>query len=170
VPEYPNPAFVNRLPDDEFWAAKQVMSFGDEQIRAIVRVAEYSDPEAEAWVTQRLIERRDKIGRAFLTRVLPLDRFRIENGRLVFEDLAAKHGLSAAGDHSVQWSRFDNQSETKTPIPAATTFAVPEPAVESRNGVYFAADIRGGNPDKTVTVYLSSGELGMQVVGVDRTW
>jgi hypothetical protein len=170
VPEYPNPAFVNRLPDDEFWAAKQVMSFGDEQIRAIVRVAEYSDPEAEAWVTQRLIERRDKIGRAFLTRVLPLDRFRIENGRLVFEDLAAKHGLSAAGDHSVQWSRFDNQSETKTPIPAATTFAVPEPAVESRNGVYFAADIRGGNPDKTVTVYLSSGESGMQVVGVDRTW
>ena len=25
VPDYPNPAFRNRLPDDEFWAAKQVI-------------------------------------------------------------------------------------------------------------------------------------------------
>jgi hypothetical protein len=26
-PEYPNPAFSNRLPDDGFWMAKQVMAF-----------------------------------------------------------------------------------------------------------------------------------------------
>ena len=31
---YPNPAFRNRLPDDEFWAAKHVMRFTDEEIRA----------------------------------------------------------------------------------------------------------------------------------------
>ena len=48
VPDYPNPAFLNRLPDDEFWAAKQVMAFTDEQIRAIVKVAEYSDPAGRA--------------------------------------------------------------------------------------------------------------------------
>src|SRR5713101_2087260 len=27
VPEYPNPAFLNRLPDDEFWGAKLVTAF-----------------------------------------------------------------------------------------------------------------------------------------------
>jgi hypothetical protein len=29
VPEYPNPAFLNRLPDDEFWGAKLVTAFTD---------------------------------------------------------------------------------------------------------------------------------------------
>jgi len=60
VPEYPNPAFINRLPDDEFWAAKQVMAFTGEQIAAIVRTGQYSDPRAEKWIIDCLIERRDK--------------------------------------------------------------------------------------------------------------
>ena len=33
----PITAFENRLPDDTFWAAKQVMAFTDEEIRAIVQ-------------------------------------------------------------------------------------------------------------------------------------
>src|SRR5262249_8313330 len=32
-PDYPNSAFASRLPDDEFWAAKQVMAFTDDDIR-----------------------------------------------------------------------------------------------------------------------------------------
>ena len=36
----PIPAFENRLPDDTFWAAKQVMAFSDEEIRSIVRTGE----------------------------------------------------------------------------------------------------------------------------------
>jgi hypothetical protein len=63
VPEYPNPAFTNRLPDDSFWAAKQVIAFTDDQVRAIVKTGEYSDPRAEEYVAKALIERRDKIGR-----------------------------------------------------------------------------------------------------------
>ena len=35
-PNYPIPSFGNRLPDDEFWAAKQVMAFTDEDIRVLV--------------------------------------------------------------------------------------------------------------------------------------
>ena len=34
------PPFANRLPDDTFWAARQVMAFTDEEIRAIVRTGE----------------------------------------------------------------------------------------------------------------------------------
>ncbi len=73
--EYPNPAFTNRLPDDGFWAAKQVMAFTDEQIRAIVATGEYSRKESAEWIANALIERRDKIGRAFFAQVLPLDKF-----------------------------------------------------------------------------------------------
>ena len=170
VPEYPNPAFLNRLPDDEFWAAKQVLNFSDEQVRAIVRAGGYSDPRAEQWVADRLIERRDKIGRVFLTRVLPLDRFAIADGRLVFEDLAAKFGIAPATPYSVQWSRFDNESETKTPLPGETAFSLPAQVESSPLREYFAADIRGADPRKTITVYVRTGHGEVRVVGIDRRW
>ena len=40
---YPNPAFDLRTPGDTYWAAKKVMSFSDEAIRAIVETGQYSD-------------------------------------------------------------------------------------------------------------------------------
>ena len=45
--------FANRLPDDTFWAAKQVMAFTDEEIRAIVQTGQYSKA-AEDWITAAL--------------------------------------------------------------------------------------------------------------------
>lgn len=33
--------FVHRLPDDEYWAARQVMNFTDQEIRAIVETGQY---------------------------------------------------------------------------------------------------------------------------------
>ena len=96
MPEYPNPAFMNRLPDDEFWMARQIVAIRDEEIRAIVETAEYSDKRASDWIARGLIERRDKIGRAVFSKVLPLDRFTIADGRLEWMDLAAQHGLGPA--------------------------------------------------------------------------
>ena len=49
--------FANRLPDDGYWAAKQVMAFSDDDVRAIVQTGQYSK-EAEDWITAALIERR----------------------------------------------------------------------------------------------------------------
>lgn len=170
VPEYPNAAFSNRLPDDAFWAARQVMAFTNEQIRAIVKTGQYSNPEAEKWVADALIARRDKIGKAFLLKVLPLDNFAVADRRLVFEDLGAKYKLAAAREYSVQWSRFDNDVEKKTPIPGSSTFALPGLLRDAGDGEYFAADIQGGDPKKAITVYLRKVSDGVQVVGMDRTW
>ncbi|MCW5979181.1 MAG: hypothetical protein KIT09_13985 [Bryobacteraceae bacterium] len=166
VPEYPNPAFTNRLPDDSFWAAKQVMAFTDEQVRAIVRTAEYSDPAAEKYIADALIERRDKIGRAFFRQVLPLDQFAIQNGELKFVDLEIKHGFAASREYKAEWSTFDNASDRKTPIAGATTFRVP-PVAE---GGYLAVDIHSANAAHGVTVYLRNRHGAMQVVGIDRSW
>jgi hypothetical protein len=169
VPEYPNPAFLNRLPDDEFWAAKQVMNFDDDQIRAVVKSAGYSDPRAEQWVADRLIERRDKIGRAYFKKVLPLDRFRVVDGRLAFEDLAAKYHFAAGEEYSVQWSHFNNEAETKTILPNETMFTIP--ALRGAElDQYFAADIRGADSKKNITVFLHHKNSQIAVVGIDRTW
>lgn len=165
VPEYPNPAFLNMLPDDAFWAAKQVMAFTDEQIHAIVRTGRYSDSRVVDYITKCLIERRDKIGAAYFRPVFPADRFRIERGELKFDDLGVLHGLVKARQYHVQWSVFDNNAFRKTPIPNATSHIIP-----SVNAEYLAADIHGGDPTRAVTVYLRRRGGSDQVVGIDRTW
>lgn len=74
---YPNPAFENCTNLDGYWGAKLVMSFTDEQLEAIVKQGQYSDPEAEAYLLRILKERRDKTGRYWYSRVNPLDKFKI---------------------------------------------------------------------------------------------
>jgi len=166
VPEYPNSAFLNRLPDDVFWAAKQVMAFTDEQIRAIVKTGQYSDPVAEKYVADMLIVRRDKIGKAFLNAVLPLDRFAVREGRLTFVDLAP-----GAGDLKVQWSQFDNETQAKTPI-AGQGPAIPPEILEDGSHRYYAVDIhRSNDSTRSVTVYLRKRSRdSLHVVGIDRHW
>ena len=169
-PNYPNPAFQNRLPDDEFWAAKKVTAFTDEQLRAVVKLSEYSDPRAEKWITDYLIKRRDRIGEVYFEKVLPLDDFRVEGGELQFEDLGVKHGLVRSRSLQAEWSRFDNESEAHTTIAGASGFQLPSAVTGGSNGAYFAARIRGEGGGKTVTVYLRKQAEGFQVVGVERTW
>ncbi len=144
VPEYHNPAFLNRLPDDEFWAAKLVTAFTNDEIRAIVSTGQYENPQSADWVTQCLIERRDKIGKAFFAKLLPFDRFRWENGKLVWDDLGAKTGLLPATDADIAWSDYTEAS-----------------------GVYRHAKITGKkNPKHVIDVYLK----GEKIVGIERHW
>ena len=111
VPTYPNPAFEKMTLRDAFWGAKIVMSFSDEDLRAIVETAQISNPEAEAHLLDVLKTRRDKIGRYWFDRVNPLDRFSIDEasgpplaGRggaegppvLTFDDLAVTGDLASA--------------------------------------------------------------------------
>src|SRR5262249_50188417 len=140
-PEFPNPAFLNRLPDDEFWAAKQVMAFTDDQIRAIVKTGQISNPAAEEYLVNCLIQRRDKIGRAFFAKVLPLDLFKVRNGEIIFEDLAKNYGMGATGPLKVSWSRFDNETEQKTTLEHAAGFTIPVDSIPGSDTTYCAADI-----------------------------
>lgn len=153
VPEYPNPAFLNRLPDDEFWAAKQVMAFTDEEIRALVSTGEISDPKAAAYLTRILIERRDKIGKVYFAKVLPFDRFRVENGQLQWDDLSA-----SVKDAQVSWFRFNNETGEKTAAPALGS------------GGYWLAEISAASrPKQTISVYIrQDGEP--RVIGIERNW
>lgn len=155
---YPNAAFLNRLPDDGFWAAKQIMAFTADEIRAMVETGQFTDPRALEYLTATLVKRRDQIGRYYFERVLPLDRFAIQNGVLHFEDLAERYKFAPKRDYPVQWFSFDNQTGRKTALSGASGTAVPP-------GEFVAAAIGGGN-GKTVHVYLREN----QIVGIERTW
>ena len=165
---YPNPTFLDRLPDDEFWAAKQVMRFTPSQIRVMVESGEYSNPEVVSYLTRVLIERQQKIGRVFFAKVLPLDNFTVRGGRLEFEDLAVKYGFTAPRSFTIDWSRYDNNTRQQAPL-NGSTFEVPREAFETGARDYFCARIRGADPAKTVAVYLRGGPAPT-VVGIDRSW
>lgn len=169
-PNYPVPAFENRLPDDEFWAAKQVMAFPDEQIRALVSSGEYSDPAAEEWLASTLIARRDKIGKAYFAKVLPLDRFAVEAGELRFVDLAVEHGFTPPRRRRFEWSAFDNDTEACTPIPGARDATLPNAVKEAEPGAYFAVRIWAEAEGKSVTVYIRKQQQGYRVAGLGRTY
>lgn len=166
---YPLPAFENRQPGDTFWAARQVMAFTDEEIAAIVQTAHYTDPESPQHLVRCLAERRDKIGRAYFSQVLPLDDFRVENNKLLFTDLEVKHGFRSGRDLTVEWFQFDNTSETLTPLRDTDGFSLPESALRSAPGSYSAVKITGETPEKTVMVYLRHESGGFHVVGLEWT-
>jgi hypothetical protein len=169
-PNYTSAPFDNRLPDDEFWAAKILMTLTDEDIRAVVSTGQYSDSAAEKWITKCLIERRDKIGSHYLSRVLPLDSFRVENNVLEFEDLGVKHGFTVARSFEIHWSTFDNLRETSLAISGADSFQLPVQAQSSQEGSYFLADILGNDPAKRVRVFVRQESAGFKVIGVERNW
>ena len=160
------------LPDDSFWAAKRVMAFTDNEIRAIVKSGQYSDSRAEAWIAKCLIERRNKIGKTYLRKVLPLDRFRVEGPELKFEDLEVQYGFVPSRSYRVQWSEYDNSKDQHRPMgtPVGNDFRIPPAVAGGARNSHFAAKIAGEEPAKAVTVYFRKENEGLRVVGIDRDW
>jgi hypothetical protein len=170
-PNYPNPAFLNRRPDDEYWAAKIVMAFSDADIRSLVETGEYSDPRAADYVVNTLAERRDKIGRTYFAKVLPLDLFRIQNEKLVFEDLAARFNFRDAIEYRISWFKFNNTKGELSPLPGEDSPLLPRQFLSAGEGDYFAARIHAyADEKKCVLVYLRKNSTGAEVVGIERDW
>jgi hypothetical protein len=170
-PGYPNPAFMSRLRDDDYWAAKQVMAFTDDDIRAIVETARFTDPRSTEYIITTLAERRDRIGRTFFSKILPLDHFRVDNEELLFDDLAVRYGFHAPRSYEVCWSKFDNIQQKRDPVSDSGSNHLPSEAVQAASGSYFSALINvSGDPLKPVSVYLRKDGNNYKVVGIDRTW
>ena len=166
--------FANRLPDDTFWAARQVMAFTDDDIRAIVQAAEYSDENAERWLVDCLIERRNRIGRTYFDKVLPITGFAVRDGALVFEDLAIRYGFAKPRSYGVEWSLFDNRAgKPSTRLPAAAASdRVPSEAIGASDGSYVLSRITAAGADRgmAVNVYWRKETAGLRVVGIDWEW
>jgi len=168
--DYPNPAFMSRLPDDDYWGAKQVMAFNDEDIRTIVELGRFSDGRAVDYLTAILAARRDKIGRTFFSKILPLDHFRVENAELMFDDLAVNCGYVSPRSFEVHWYPFDNVSQRRGSFSGAST-RLPYEALQASPGSYFLAVITAAASQlKPVTIYIHKEVSGFKLVGVERAW
>jgi len=178
-PDYPNPAFKNARPEDQFWAARIVAAFSDDAVAAIVRQARYTNPEATAYVTKTLLERKSKVLRAWLNGTNPIVNVALSStGELTFENAAEKAAIANAAErYTAQWSRFDNVAGThldSTPEQTVTGTHVQAPAalLASRPD-YIAVRLRAFHADHPawatpLMVFFRRSGDGWSLVGLER--
>ena len=156
VGDYPSVAFRNENAADRLWAARKIMAITDDEIRDIVTTGQYSDPAAEAWVVQCLIERRKKIVNAFVTGMGALDNFAVRDGRLDFLDYGA-------GQVAIEWSIFDNHTGMRQRLAGEQSAQLPQ----VRTGVDFVVADLIGSGTGSVSVYVNL-KTSPKVVGIER--
>ncbi|MGH9146688.1 MAG: hypothetical protein ACRD1Q_08265 [Vicinamibacterales bacterium] len=180
-PRVPTGAFLRARADDDFWAARRVMAFSDDMIRAMVKAGQFTDPEAERLLGDILIQRRDRIGQAYLTAVSSLVNFALDNsGRLTFENAAvtAKVANGSTTGYSATWAQFNNDTGQTTAIGSPTTPAgnqVQAPAaLPTAAGSFVKIQLSAAQPPAKgtavapVDVYFRRTADGWRLVGLER--
>ena len=169
-PMYPVPAFENMTNRDAFWGAALVTSFTDPQIEAAVAAAELSEPKAAQGLVDFLVERRDRVGTYWFSRLNTLARFRIEDGdRLSGSDLAVTRGYAATRESRYQirvWSDGRQLSQFEDLDPTATL----DPSWQKLGSlaVSFLPVSKNRKPPKPVWVYLDYTAGSWRLAGLRR--
>lgn len=175
---YPVKPFEYVRPDDAYWGAKLVMAFREPEIRAILSTGEYSDPQAVEWLTRSLLERREKIGRLYLERVLPIDYFRIRDQKLEFRDLSVENGFVPARSYQYRWFRFDNEGEEpgvdegdeRRQYVSGSSAEIPKELVNAQAESYCGVEIHAGDTRLRVIVYFRKHAGRLRLAGIERYW
>lgn len=177
-PHTPTAAYLALQPDDAFWAARRVAAFDDDLIRALVHTGEFSDMKAEAHLAAMIMQRRDKVARAYLAAVNPIVDARLsERGELNFENAAVWANAAAApAGYKAVWFQFDNATGQTRRIgdSHAGGLAMTAPGtLPSAAGDILQIDVSadGSAPAawlKPVHLFFRRGAGGWTLVGLDR--
>ncbi len=174
-PQTPTPAYMELRDDDAFWAARRVAAFTDEMIRAIVRVGEISDPVAEKYLADVLVERRDKVKSVYLTAINPIVKPRLDANGLSFDNAAVSGGVASGPvTYRASWMTFDNAIGATKPIgetTSATTTIAPPAGIPSSG--FIAIDIAAESAahpawKQPVRAVFRQETGGWKLVGLER--
>ena len=175
VSAHPMPAFENMTLRDAYWGAKQVMSFRDDDIQAIVETGELSSSDAEEYLIQTLIERRDKLGKYWFSRINPLDKFRVRANNdeitFMFSDLGVDYGLFSAKNTEYRYTVSDDGEVIKRgAMTDETEMAVAHSELEGTILEFNIVTIRKGfdASEKYVKVYIANDNRGVRIAGIKR--
>lgn len=175
VSAHPMPPFENMTLRDAYWGAKQVMSFRDDDIRAIVETGELSNSDAEEYLIKTLIERRDKIGRYWFSKINPLDKFDVRKSSdkliLTFSDLGVDNSLYSPSETEYRYSvSSDGGSLAENLTTGQSEISIE--LSDMTNGVLeyeiFTVRKNSDAAEKYVTVYVANDNRGVRVAGIKR--
>jgi hypothetical protein len=177
-PHAPTRAYMELRDDDGFWAARRVMSFSDETIRAIVATGEFSDPAAAQLLADVLIKRRDAVGRAYLPKINPIvDPVLRADGHLTFANIAVDtRAASAPTGYRATWYRFDNATSASSPLGesrSATPSLAPPASLPDAPGTFVRIDVAADSVEhpswaQPVRLYFKRLPTGWKLVGLER--
>jgi hypothetical protein len=180
-PRVPTAALRHAQPDDLFWAARRVMAFSDPMIRALAATGAYSRPEAAQHLADVLIQRRDRIGAAYLIGVNPLVDFSLSlDGRLSFVNAAVQAGVAPEprSGYRVNWARFDNSTNSTSGIgdiavaDSRTPVATPQP-LPAAVGSFVCVRVTPIAPPfdtwREIQAYFRRTDRGWMLVGLNRS-
>jgi hypothetical protein len=177
-PQIPTPAYIEMRDDDAFWAARRVLAFTDDLIRAAVHTGEFSDPAAEKHLADVLIKRRDKIASVYLTAVNPIVSPRLDaNNRLTFENAAGAAGVAkGAVTYRASWALFDNATGQTRPLSEtqSTTTTIDAPSgLPTAAGSFIEVSISADDPafptwKQPVRTHFRRQSGGWKLVGLER--
>jgi hypothetical protein len=149
-------------------------------IRAIAATGQYSDPAAAKLLADVLIERRDRIGQAYLNAVNPVIGVALAaDGTLTFENAAVALGVGSepAGGYLVDWAAFDNATGQATPLgerAVTTDRRVKAPgSLPSTPGAFVQVRIAAANAQSPawalpIEVHFRRTAAGWTLVGLNR--
>jgi hypothetical protein len=130
--------------------AQRVMAFSDEAIRAVVASGAFSDAQASQYLSQVLIERRDEIGRTWLTHMNPLTKPTVDpEGYFSFRNAASDASVvDGRSQYQIRWSVFDNTTPEATPLGSWSTVSEPRGAIPNApaDSRFILAEVRTIHP------------------------
>lgn len=106
---------------DKFWAAKILIRFTREQIKAAVDAGKLSDPAVARWLTDALVDRQRATVRYWFARVNPLDEMVVDAKRLCFKDLAIAHAFTPASGTRYTIASYDAQGRAVATLDSEAT-------------------------------------------------
>jgi hypothetical protein len=177
-PQTPTTAYLELRADDAFWAARRVVAFNDQLIRAAVHAGQYSDLAAESHLAGVLIKRRDAVGRAYLPPVNPIVDPHVEaTGALSFQNAAVAAGFATApAGYRATWFAFDNATGRTRPLGetrSATTTMSALAGLPDATGQFIEVDIAAEGAheaswEQPVRAFFRRTSDGWKLVGLER--
>lgn len=176
--DYPNAAVLHARADDAFWAIRVLLRFTEPMVRAMVEEGHLEEPGAEEYLIKTIMQRRDKIIRAYLPLINPLYNFSVSQSTnskthlLCFQNAGEEYGLARGSKYKAQWYRFNNEDGTMTEIGNAVFSEAPCFALPGSDARFLAVSIKTLHPhfpawSSKITVVLDQ-ERTAPIVGIQR--
>ena len=178
-PQTTTTELVEMRDDDAFWAARRVVAFTDDMIRTAVHTGEFSDPEAEKYLGDVLIKRRNKIASVYLPAANPIVSPALDGaGRLTFENAAVAANVAPApARYRASWLQFDNATGQTRPIAdtESDTAAMQAPAgLPTAPGSFIEVRLSAESQQhpswrEPIRTHFRRDGSGWKLVGLERT-
>jgi hypothetical protein len=174
-PQTPTLAYMELRDDDAFWAARRIAAFTDDKIRAVVHTGQFSNPAAEKYLADVLIQRRDKIKSVYLTHVNPIVAPRLDGTGLTFQNAAVEGGVAKGSvTYRASWMLFENATGATQPLAEtkSDTTTIVAPSGLPPTG-FIAVDIAADSDaspawKEPVRAYFSRDGGSWKLVGLNR--